>query len=211
MVFAGGFVGYLLGIILNAVTSTVHLRYTGALCLCCASWISALGTWLLSDFCDDAPLAEPGALEDLTNWKLYSQRLIGHGSARSKLATEDSDVISRLLAESGGVKISHNDGTAISTGIDRVLTRTSPNATHVVTGTLSNGRDILPETIKQWEAGYSEIIVVRRGIFAKLGLGDRFAVGVFEDGHLKVFLGIPALQGQGDDFAISEERSLIEV
>ena len=211
VVFAGAFVGYITGIVLNALTATVQFPYIGALCLCGASWISALGTWLLSDFCDDAPLAEPGAPEDLTNWKVYSQKLIGFGDARPAVITGHSEDLPRLVGGIGGIKFSHNDGTNISTGIDRTLAKASQNSAHAVAGALSKGREVLPKTISQWQAGHSEITMVRQEAFAKLGIGDRFAVGFSEDGCLKIFLGMPALRGQSNDFAISEEGTLVEM
>ena len=190
---------------------TVEFRYTGALCLCGASWSSAFGTWLLSDFCDDAPLAESGSLENSTNWKLYSQRLVGYRAAQSTVIAEGSDNTPCLLGEVEGIKIAHDDGTAISTGVDRILAEASQNSAHPVLDALSKGREILPKTIDQWEAGYSEIMVVRREAFDRVGIGDRFAIGVSEDGRLRVYLGMPALRGRRKDFAISGEETLIEV
>lgn len=211
VVFLAAIIGYLAGITLNALSATVEFRYIGALCLCGASWSSAFGTWLLSDFCDDVPVAEPGALEESTNWKLYSQKFVGYGATQSALIARGSDDISRLLKETGGIKIAYDDGTTISTGIDRTLAVASQNFTNPVIEALSNGQGILQKTIDQWEAGYSEIIVVRREAFDRLGIGNCFAVGVSEDGYLKVYIGMPALRGQSKDFAISEEITLIEV
>lgn len=211
VVFAAAIVTYFAGLLFSALTVTVEFRYTGALCLCGASWSSALGTWLLSDFCDDAPLADPVSLQDLTNWKLYSQRLVGYGAAQSTVITRGSEDMPRLLGEVEGIKIAHNDGKAISTGIDRILAEASQDTAHPVLDALSKGREILRKTIDQWEAGYSEIIVIRREAFDRVGIGDCFAVGVSEDGRLKVYLGMPALRGQRNDFAIAEEETLIEV
>ena len=211
VVFAGGIIGFLSGVVLNALPATVHLRYIGALCLCGASWFSAIGTWLLSDFCDDAPLGELDNLEDLTNWRAYSQRLIGQKAAQSTLTTGNSDDIPEMLRKVEGLKITHKDSTAISTAIDRSLIKASPDLIPVVTEALSKGEEILPKTRELWEAGYSEIIVVRRETFARFGVDNRFAIGVLEDGRLKVFVGMPALQGQGNDFAVAEEGSSIEM
>lgn len=212
VVFAGAIVCYLAGIILNALAATVTFAHLGALCLCGASWSSALGTWLFSDFCDDVPVAEPGALEGLeglSNWKLYSQRLIGYDAARLVVITGYSNDMPRLLEKIGGSKIAHNDGTDISSGIDRRLAEASPNSAHAVSVASSKGPLILRKTIDQWEAGCSEIKVVRREVFAQIGIEDRFAIGISEDGYLKIYLGMPALRGE-DTLAISGE-TLIEV
>jgi len=187
VVFTAALTGFVLGIILNSLSSTVDFLYNNVLGLATASLIAAFGTWLLSDFCDDAPLENADSTLSETNWKLYSQKLIGAESVTSM----DCDKTLGMLEDTGGLLIRYKDGSRAADEITQILIKAQDYQHHTMEEAFPKKRSLLQHVLDEWQCNKSEIWVLHRESFIKLGIEDRFAIGMLRDGTLKVFVGVP--------------------
>jgi hypothetical protein len=154
--------------------------------LCTASLSASLGTWLYTDFCDDASDEVHALAEDSVNWKVYSQRLIGSDECNCEL---DNSVFQGLE----GTICKYDDQSIMSVGVRELLEQAITNLPPTLHHALPHPQDLLQRTLQNWESGSTRLIVVDRKDLDAVGGSGYFSVSSHVDGHLDIFVGMPAM------------------
>ncbi|KAK4995664.1 hypothetical protein LTR66_004561 [Elasticomyces elasticus] len=206
VVFCAAFAGFFLGCMLHAVPQTAGFRYNDVIALNTASLSAAFGTWLLTDFGTDPSwndLTTEVGSPNTTNWKLYSQKMIGSDSSRlskqpEKLFALDSTVTTVVQC---------NDRSSVALRITSALEQAQQRHDRY-SDIFPRSREILELTLNMWTRHESRVVIVSRETFVQDGFHGEWALGDYHDGSLTVYAGfmpedtvVAWLENKEDDLA----------
>ncbi|KAI9744746.1 MAG: hypothetical protein M1818_001671 [Claussenomyces sp. TS43310] len=203
IVFMAAFGGYILGIILHEIPQTKSFRFNDVICLCVASLASSIGTWLYTDFCDDASQEVHMMNEDLVNWKVYSQKLIGNRGGRCRLK-------SYQLERLGGIDCKYEDNSILSEGIKSVFTHALLHRDAPINATFARAQEMLEYTLRIWKNRQLQLVIVDRKALGEAGGASVFAASTKDGSNLLVYVGMPSIAAWKDISYEAYEALLIQ-
>lgn len=188
IVFLGSALGYFVGVVLHEIPATRLFPYVDVIALCTASMTSAYGTWLYTDFCDDAEdeihLHESPQPQD----ESYAQRLIGYDNdpaARSH---------SRLEGLGSSRECLYDDKSTISDGLRTLLDKALQRISKIPREDLPLGESVLRQSLQAWINGDVSLNIVTRNELIAAGFADRFATSYKDGDVLGVYVGMPSIE-----------------
>lgn len=186
IVFAAAFGGYVLGVVLHEIPGTQDFRFNDVIALCAASIGAAVGTWLYTDFCDDASQDIHIENEDMVNWKVYSQKLLGE-------TTKSCTLSASRLQKLQGIEARFADNSVLSTGIKDVFAKALLKHNAPIHSTFARAQEMLEYTMKLWSHNQLRLFVVDRKNLTDVGGGSVFAASAKLDDTLMVYIGMPSI------------------
>jgi hypothetical protein len=152
--------------------------------------MGALGTWWFTDFCDDPSRGKQVANEDDTNWKVYSQRLLGKEQALFRNGVVPGD-----LQSLKGTTYAFDDGSKVSEGIKAVFLQGLSKSVGSVHENLTRSKEMLKFALDTWAQKRLRLILVHRSSLATIAGGNEvFAASTWVEDRLFVYVGMPTMQ-----------------
>ena len=160
--------------------------------------MGAIGTWWFTDFCDDPSCAEHVTHEDDTNWKVYSQRLVGK---------EQEFICNRIvpgdLRSLKGTEYVCDDGSKVSEGIKAIFLQGLSKSSGSVREKLARSKEMLKFALDAWAQKRLRLTLVHRSALVTIAGGSEvFAASTWVKHSLVVYVGMPTMKASR---ALSEE------
>lgn len=221
IVFLAAFGGYAVGVVLrkflvllhtashtddvlDEIPATQAFRFNDVIALCTASLSAAVGTWLYTDFCDDASQEVHIEDEDLVNWKVYSQKLIGEIGGQCSLRPDQLEGLQ-------GIEVQFADSSVLSEGIIEIFSKALAKRDGSIHQTFSRAQEMLEYTMRIWEHDQLRLFIVDRKSLSEAGGASVFAASTKVDGVLMVYVGMPAMSAWRNITYSAYETLLIQL
>jgi hypothetical protein len=167
-----------------------NLHFNDIIAQVFASLTAALGTWFFTDFDNDPSREAHVANEDVTNWKVYSQRLLG-----KEQESCCNGVLRDVLQSLKGREFAFQDGSKLSEGIKALFVHSLSKNSGFIYEDFARSNEMLNFTLDAWAHKRLRLIVVQRSaLVAVPGGGEVFAASTWMEDSLVVYVGMPSLE-----------------
>lgn len=142
--------------------------------------------------------------EDLVNWKVYSQKLIGNNGGRCQMKLCQFESLR-------AIQCGFDDNSILSEGIKLAFAKALVERNMPIYSTFAKGQEMLEYTLRVWRNDQLHLILVDRSQMSEVGGANVFAASTKDGDDLVVYVGIPSLDSWGDMDRSAYETLLVQL